>query len=270
MSGRLEGKVALISGAARGIGEADARLFIEEGARIVMGDVLDAEGAQVAKDLGENAAYVHLDVTDPDSWANAIKETTDRFGRLDVLVNNAGILRFNTIEDTSLEEYETVIRVNQVGAFLGMKAALPALRAAGGGSIVNISSTAGLEALFGCASYCSSKFAVRGMTKVAALEFGADNIRVNSVHPGGTNTQIADGAGGPGSDSAAHASEDAPSESDYDPPQPIKRIADPKEIAEMVLFLASDASSFCTGAEFVVDGGLTAGSPIMTMSGASS
>jgi len=266
MSGRLEGKVALISGAARGIGEADARLFVAEGAQVVMGDVLDAEGEQVAQALGENAAYVHLDVTDPDSWANAVKQTTDRFGRLDVLVNNAGILRFNTIEDTSLEEYETVIRVNQVGAFLGMKAALPALRTAGGGSIVNISSTAGLEALFGCASYCSSKFAVRGMTKVAALEFGDDNIRVNSVHPGGTNTQIASSAGGPGSD----MTDDAPSESDYEPPQPIKRIADPSEIAEMVLFLASDASSFCTGAEFVVDGGLTAGSPIMTMSGSSS
>ena len=266
MAGRLNGKVALISGAARGIGEADARLFIEEGAQVVMGDVLDEEGAQVAKEVGDAAAYVHLDVTSADSWANAVKETTDRFGRLDVLVNNAGILRFNTIEDTSLEEFEAVIRVNQIGAFLGMKAVLPALRAAGGGSIVNISSTAGLEALFGCASYCSSKFAVRGMTKVAALEFGDDNIRVNSVHPGGTRTGIAGNAGGPGGDDAANAL----SEGDYEPPQPIKRIADPSEIAEMVLFLASDASSFCTGAEFVVDGGLTAGSPVMPIAEATS
>lgn len=250
MSGRLEGKVALISGAARGIGEADVRLFVEEGARVVFGDVLDEEGKAVAESLGDAASYIGLDVTRPDAWTDAVAHARERFGRLDVLVNNAGILRFNSIEETSLEEYEAVIRVNQVGAFLGMKAVLPAMRAAGGGSIVNISSTAGLEALFGLASYCSSKFAVRGMTKVAALEFGDDNIRVNSVHPGGTNTALVTAAGS-----------DAPADESFVPPQPIKRIADPKEIAEMVLWLASDASSFCTGAEFVVDGGLTAGSP---------
>jgi 3alpha(or 20beta)-hydroxysteroid dehydrogenase len=249
MSGRLEGKVALISGSARGIGEADARLFVAEGAKVVMGDVRDEAGEKVASELGESAVYTHLDVTDAGSWAEAVRLTQDRFGRLDVLVNNAGILRFNTIEDTSLEEYESVIRVNQIGTFLGMKAALPALRAAGGGSIVNISSTAGLEALFGLVSYCASKFAVRGMTKVAALEFGDSNIRVNSVHPGGTNTPIADDFGA-----------DGPLAEEFVPPQPIKRIAEPSEIAEMVLWLASDAASFCTGAEFVVDGGLTAGS----------
>jgi len=252
MAGRLQGKVALISGSARGIGEADARLFVAEGAKVVMGDVLDEEGNKAAAALGEAASYVHLDVTNSESWGAAVDHAQDRFGQLDVLVNNAGILRFNSIEDTSLDEFEAVIRVNQVGAFLGMKAALPALRAAGGGSIVNISSTAGLEALYGLVSYCSSKFAVRGMTKVAALEFGDDNIRVNSVHPGGTNTALVTGAGS-----------DAPSEEGFEPPQPIKRIADPSEIAEMVLWLASDASSFCTGAEFVVDGGLTAGSPFM-------
>ena len=195
-------------------------------------------------------------MTDEDSWAAAVALTQNRFCQLDVLVNNAGILRFNTIEDTSLAEYEAVIRVNQIGAFLGMKAALPALRSAGGGSIVNISSTAGLEALFGLASYCASKFAVRGMTKVAALEFGDSNIRVNSVHPGGTNTTIADDLGS-----------DGPSAEEFVPPQPIKCIADPSEIAEMVLWLSSDASSFCTGAEFVVDGGLTAGSPVMPIPG---
>ena len=252
MAGRLEGKVALISGAARGIGEADARLFVAEGASVVIGDVLDEEGEKVAAELGSAAEYVHLDVTEPDSWAKAVAQAQQRFGKLDVLVNNAGILRFNSIEETSLEEYEAVIRVNQVGAFIGMKAVLPALRAAGGGSIVNISSTAGLEALFGLVSYCASKFAIRGMTKVAALEFGVDNIRVNSVHPGGTNTALVTGVGS-----------DAPSEEGFQPPQPIKRVADPSEIAEMVLWLASDASSFCTGAEFVVDGGLTAGSPPM-------
>ena len=251
-AGRLEGKVALISGAARGIGEADARLFVEEGARVVLGDVLDPEGERVASELGDRASYLHLDVSDPSSWDAAVAHARERFGRLDVLVNNAGILRFSRIEDTSIEEYEAVIKVNQVGAFLGMKAALPALREAGGGSIVNISSTAGLEALHGMVSYCASKFAVRGMTKVAALEFGDANIRVNSVHPGGTNTALLTGAGS-----------DAPADEAFEPPQPLKRIADPSEIAEMVLWLASDASSFCTGAEFVVDGGLTAGSPFV-------
>jgi 3alpha(or 20beta)-hydroxysteroid dehydrogenase len=201
------------------------------------------------------SAYIHLDVTDQDSWKAAVAHCEERFGKLNVLVNNAGILRFNTIEDTSLEDYEAVIRVNQIGTFLGIKIALPALRAAGGGSIVNISSTAGLEALHGMMSYCASKFAVRGMTKVAALEFGDDNIRVNSVHPGGTNTALVTAAGS-----------DAPSGEDYQPPQPIKRIAEPSEIAEMVLWLASDASSYCTGAEFVVDGGMTAGSPMVPMS----
>ena len=250
MAGRLEGKVALISGAARGIGEADARLFVAEGAKVVLGDVLDSEGQKAAADLGQDASYVHLDVTRPESWAAAVAHVLERFGRLDVLVNNAGILRFESIEETSLETYEAVIRVNQIGAFLGMKAALPALRAAGGGSIVNISSTAGLEGMHGLVGYCASKFAVRGMTKVAALEFGADNIRVNSVHPGGTATALVTAVGS-----------DAPSQEEYEPPQPIKRIADPSEIAEMVLWLASDASSFCTGAEFVVDGGMTAGPP---------
>jgi 3alpha(or 20beta)-hydroxysteroid dehydrogenase len=248
MAGRLEGKVALISGSARGIGEADARLFVAEGARVVMGDVLDVEGEKVASEIGDAASYIHLDVTDPDSWASAVSHAQERYGKLDVLVNNAGILRFNSIAETSLEDYEAVIRVNQIGTFLGMKAALPALRAAGGGSIVNISSTAGLEGMYGLASYCSSKFAVRGMTKVAAIEFGDDNIRVNSVHPGGTNTALVTAAGS-----------EEPGSEDYVPAQPIKRIADPSEIAEMVLFLASDASGFCTGAEFVVDGGLTTG-----------
>jgi 3alpha(or 20beta)-hydroxysteroid dehydrogenase len=252
MAGRLEGKVALVSGSARGIGEADARLFVAEGAKVVMGDVLDEEGRKVAADLGSSASYVHLDVTSPESWSAAVSHAQERFGKLDVLVNNAGILRFNSIEGTSLDEYEAVIRVNQIGAFLGMKTALPALRSAGGGSIVNISSTAGLEAMFGLVSYCASKFAIRGMTKVAALEFGEDNIRVNSVHPGGTNTALVTAVGS-----------DAPSAEGFEPPQPIKRIADPGEIAEMVLWLASDASSFCTGAEFVIDGGLTAGSPVI-------
>lgn len=247
MAGRLEGRVAIITGAARGMGAADARLFAAEGAKVVLGDVLDAEGEQVAKEIGAAASYLHLDVGDPDSWAAAVTHARERFGKLDTLVNNAGILRFNSIEDTSLEEYETVIRVNQIGCFLGMKSCIGALRDAGGGSIVNISSTAGLEAIPGTVSYGASKWAVRGMTKTAACEFAAHGVRVNSVHPGGTNT--------------AMVNLDGASEADlegYEPPQPIKRIAEPEEIAELVLWLASDASSYCTAAEFVVDGGLTA------------
>lgn len=251
MAGRVEGKVALISGAARGMGAADARLFVAEGGKVVLGDVLDEEGAKVASELGENASYIHLDVTSEASWLEAVAHAQTHFGKLDVLVNNAGILRFGALETTPLEEYELVIRVNQVGTFLGMKSAIPALRAAGGGSIVNISSAAGLEGMAGIVSYCSSKFAVRGMTKVAALEFGAANVRVNSVHPGGTNTPMVALEGRVGGE-----------REEYEAPQPIKRIAEPEEIAEMVLWLASDASSYCTGAEFVIDGGLTAGSPI--------
>ncbi len=256
MVGRMDGKVALVSGAARGMGAAEARCFAAEGARVVLGDVLDEEGAKVASEIGENASYVHLDVTNEESWIAAVAHAQQRFGKLDALVNNAGILRFNAIETTSLEEYETVIRVNQVGCFLGMKSAIPALRAAGGGSIVNISSAAGLEAMPGIVSYCSSKFAIRGMTKVAALEFGAANVRVNSVHPGGTNTAMLAFEGHSNADREEHQ-----------PPQPIKRMAEPEEIAELVLWLASDASRYCTGAEFVIDGGLTAGSPFTPIEG---
>ena len=254
MAGRLDGKVALISGAARGMGAAEARLFAAEGAKVVLGDVLDEEGQKVASEIGEAATYVPLDVTSESAWQAAVAVAQERYGKLDTLVNNAGILRFNSIENTALEEYELVIRVNQVGCFLGMKSAIGALRAAGGGSIVNISSAAGIEAMIGIVSYCSSKFAVRGMTKVAALEFGADNVRVNSVHPGGVNTPMVVAAG-------SESAEDP----DYEPPQPIKRIAEPGEIAELVLWLASDKSGYCTGSEFVIDGGLTAGSPFTPM-----
>ena len=254
MPGRLDGKVALISGAARGMGAAEARLFAAEGAKVVLGDVLDEEGRKVAAEIGDAATYVPLDVTSESSWQQAVATATDRYGKLDTLVNNAGILRFGALEHTPLEEYEQVIRVNQVGCFLGMKSAIAALRAAGGGSIVNISSAAGLEAMVGIVSYCSSKFAVRGMTKVAALEFGADDVRVNSVHPGGVNTAMV----------AAAGSDEAAAE-DYEPPQPIKRIAEPEEVAELVLWLASDKSRYCTGSEFVIDGGLTAGSPFTPM-----
>ncbi|MDJ0853461.1 MAG: glucose 1-dehydrogenase [Myxococcota bacterium] len=252
MAGRLDGKVALISGAARGMGESHARYFVAEGAQVVLGDLLDEEGGKLAAELGDAAIYTHLDVTDEASWQAAVALAQERFGRLDVLINNAGILRFAPLELTELEEFESVVKVNQTGTFLGMKTAIPALRAAGGGSIVNISSIAGMHGIPGVTSYAASKYAVRGMTKVAALELGEAGIRVNSVHPGGVNTPMVQ----------RPAEEDGRLE-DMDNPrfhqQPIARIGRPQEISELVLWLASDASSYCTGSEFVVDGGATAG-----------
>ncbi len=246
--GRLDGKVALISGAARGQGEAESRLFVAEGAKVVLGDVLDDLGEKVALDIGEAAVYRHLDVTRPEDWKAAVDTATTRFGKLDVLVNNAGILRFGSIERTSFEEYKSVIEVNQFGCFLGMKAAIPALKAAGGGAIVNISSTQGLEGMAGACAYSASKFAVRGMTKSAALELGRFGIRVNSVHPGGCDTPML------ALDQVDPANKDAAYRH-----QPIARIGQPEEVARLVAFLASDDASYSTGSEFLIEGGMTAG-----------
>ncbi|WP_371227291.1 glucose 1-dehydrogenase [Pseudomonas sp. QE6] len=245
---RLEGKVALITGAARGQGAAEARLFVEQGGRVVIADLLDEEGARLADELGDAALYQHLDVTSAQQWDAAVQAAEAHFGRLDVLVNNAGILLLAPLEECSLESYRKVIEVNQVGCWLGIKALLPALKRAGGGSIVNLSSTAGMEGVAGGSAYVASKFAVRGMTKSAALELGRYGIRVNSVHPGGIDTPMAR----------------PPEMAEFDPSAfysglPIPRIGQPEEVARLVLFLASDESSYCTGAEFVVDGGMLAG-----------
>jgi 3alpha(or 20beta)-hydroxysteroid dehydrogenase len=246
--GRLEGKVALISGAARGQGAAEARRFVEEGARVVCGDVLDESGEKVAADLGDAATYVHLDVTSPDDWKAAVQTTADTYGPVEVLVNNAGILRVASIEQMSLDEYMQVISINQVGCFLGMQAVIPTMKTAGRGSIINTSSTNGMAGLQQMVAYTASKFAVRGMTKVAAMELGHYGIRVNSVHPGGIDTAMTD----------------MPEFGDFDKNlayawQPIGRIGKPVEVANLVVFLASDESSYCTGAEYMVDGGFLAG-----------
>ena len=248
MSSELEGKVALISGAARGMGAEEARLFASEGAKVVIGDVLDEEGEKTAAAIGESALYVHLDVTREADWLAAVKKTEEAFGKLDILVNNAGILRFGLLEHTPLEEFELVIKVNQTGTFLGMKSVAPAMRRAGGGSIVNISSLAGIQGVGGAFSYTASKFAVRGMTKVAAIEFGPAGIRVNSVHPGGIETPMTRPFGA-----------DAPAAESHEYTSPIPRIGQPDEVANLVLWVASDKSSYCTGSEFVVDGGESAG-----------
>lgn len=246
--GRLEGKVALISGGARGQGEAEARLFVSEGAKVVLADVLDAEGSKVAAEIGEAAHYVHLDVTQEADWQHAVAETVSRFGKLDVLVNNAGIVRTGLLQSMSLASYMEVVNVNQVGVFLGMQAAIAPMREAGGGSIVNISSSAGLEGVEGVIAYVATKWAGRGMTKTAALELGQYGIRVNSVHPGGVDTPML------GGDEMAGVDQDAAFAS-----QPIARIGRPEELAQLVLFLASDESSYSTGSEFTADGGRMAG-----------
>ena len=248
MSGRLAGKVALVSGGARGQGEAEARLFAEEGAKVVLGDVLDDLGKAVADGIGDAARYVHLDVTDEEDWAAAVTTARREFGGLHVVMNNAGILRMSPIESTTPDAYMEVVRVNQLGCFLGMRAAIPALRESGGGSIVNTSSTSGFVGLPGFAAYTATKFAVRGMTKVAAMELGRYGIRVNSVHPGGIDTAMTD------MPDFAHIPKDEAYRH-----QPIGRIGQPIEVARLALFLASDESSYCTGAEYLVDGGFTTG-----------
>jgi 3alpha(or 20beta)-hydroxysteroid dehydrogenase len=247
---RLRDKVVLITGAARGMGEAAARRIAAEGAKVVVADILDDLGKAVADDLGESARYVHLDVTSPAEWAEAIAATERDFGRLDVLVNNAGILAFGGLADMPLDDYRRVVEVNQVGVFLGMQAAVPALERAGRGVIVNVSSVEGIGGGAFLTAYTASKFAVRGMTKAAAIELGPQGIRVNSVHPGAIRTDMV----------LAQTGGDERAEQWMAKKVALKRMGQPEEVAALIAFLASDDSSYCTGAEFVVDGGATAGS----------
>ena len=214
----------------------------------MVGDVLEKDCAQVAAELGEAGRAVPLDVTSEASWERAVEETLQAFGRLDVLVNNAGIVRAGDLEHTSLDDYMAVVQVNQVGVFLGMRAVVSAMRDAGGGSIINISSNAGMEGVQGVIGYVASKWAVRGMTKTAAMELGRHGIRVNSVHPGGVDTPMINSGDFDDIDQDAVFGA-----------QPIPRVGQPEEIARLVLFLASDESSFSTGSEFIADGGRLAG-----------
>ena len=249
MAGRLDGKVALISGGARGQGAAEGKLFAREGAKVVLGDVLDADGQQTAREIqgaGGSAVYVHLDVTQEADWQNAVGATVRNFGKLNILVNNAGILRMEGIEDTTLEIWNRVIAVNQTGVFLGMRHAIPAIRQAGGGSIINISSIAGLIGVGGAAAYQATKGAVRILTKSAAVQYAKENIRVNSIHPGVITTlMVIQGI-------------DPEARKLFEQATPLGREGSAEEIANGVLFLASDESSYMTGAELVLDGGYTA------------
>lgn len=239
--GRLEGKVAIITGAARGQGECEARLFAQEGAHVVLGDVLDDEGEAVAKDIGERATYVHLDVRSESDWARAV-ERAGAFGPLNVLVNNAAVVHFASVKDTTLADYMRVIEINQVGTFLGMRSVFDPMKDAGGGSIVNVSSIDGLQAKNGLVAYASSKWAIRGLTKVAAIEFGRHRIRVNSLHPGGVDTVMGNPLG------------DAEIDRFY-ANHPIPRCGKSIDIARLALFMASDECSYSTGSEFIADGG---------------
>jgi 3alpha(or 20beta)-hydroxysteroid dehydrogenase len=252
---RLDGKVALISGAARGMGRAMAKLFAAEDAKVAVCDVRDAEGEAVAREIGASALYLHLDVTSESDWAQAVAATTRRFGKLDVLVNNAGIAEGAPLAETTLESYRRVIDVNQVGVFLGMRAVVEPMTAAGGGSILNVSSIDGLVGMDHIIAYVASKWAVRGMTKTAARELAPRGIRVNSIHPGFVLTHLA-------IEEEAHlAPAHAMIEALTARLAPMRRTGKPEEIARLALFLASDESSYSTGSEFVADGGLVTGYP---------
>jgi 3alpha(or 20beta)-hydroxysteroid dehydrogenase len=256
MSSRLEGKIAIISGSARGTGEQTARLFVEEGARVVIADVLEPEGRAVAEDIGENATFVRLDVTNEESWAEVVTATGDLYGPPTILVNNAGLLHMQALVETSAADVERLWRVNALGPFLGTKAVANVMHAAGGGSIVNVASVDGLSVKNGLAAYAPTKWALRGLTRVAAIELGQMGIRVNVVCPE---------AGGPGMrreftpesidpmDTLAFTHGVIP----HNRARPGIEII--KDIARMILFLASDESLSCTGADYPVDAGWTAG-----------
>ena len=247
---RLEGKVALISGAARGQGETEARLFAREGASVVLGDILESEGEAAAVAIGEsggNARFIALDVTSEDAWISAVRFTVETFGRLDILINNAAIYARTLIVDTDIEEWRRIMDINMTGVFLGTKHAVPAMRESGGGSIINISSTAGLVGSARGSAYGTSKGGVRLFTKYTAIQHAADGIRANSVHPGPIDTDmIAENISTPEGRAASLVR------------IPLGRIGTVMDVAYGALFLASDESSFVTGSELVIDGGMTA------------
>ncbi|MQG27606.1 MAG: glucose 1-dehydrogenase [SAR202 cluster bacterium] len=247
---RLKGKVALITGAARGQGAAEARLFAQEGAKVILADVTDQEGIAVAAEIAEaggDAIYVHLDVANEDEWYAAVQSGVAAFGKLDILVNNAGIWRRGHVMETSSEQWDDIMDVNAKGVFLGTKAAIPEMRKAGGGSIVNISSTAGLVGSKTSAAYSASKGAVRIFSKSTAVQYASEGIRANSIHPGPIDTDMGDQVWPDVTSREASISRTA-----------LARIGTANDIAYGALYLASDESSFVTGSELVIDGGVTA------------
>jgi 3alpha(or 20beta)-hydroxysteroid dehydrogenase len=248
--GRLDGRVAIITGAARGQGEAEARLFAAEGAQVVLTDVLDDAGAAAATAIGAAATYAHLDVNSAAQWADALAACVAHFGPPTILVNNAGVLPIGSILDTDEATFRRTLDINLTGAFLGIKTVAPVMADAGGGSIINISSVAALTGRAGFAAYGTSKWGLRGLTKIAALELGHSGIRVNSIHPGAVDTPMTT------SESTGLTAAERDAQLAH---LPIPRWAKPAEIAQLALFLASDDSSYSTGSEFVADGGRSAG-----------
>lgn len=252
--GKLDGRVILITGAARGQGEEEARLFAAEGAQVVLADVLDDQGEALAKELREElgetaAAYVHLDVSQESEWIAAVAAAKEAFGKIDGLVSNAGILRFNELVSTPLAEFQQIVQVNQVGCFLGIRTVAPEIEAAGGGTIVNTASYTALTGMAGVGAYAATKHAVLGLTRVAAVELAARNIRVNAVCPGAVDTPMSNPDG---VDPAAVREL-------YQKLVPLGRIGRPEEVAKLALFLSSEDSSYITGQPFVIDGGWLAG-----------
>ena len=241
---RLKDKVAIITGGAAGMGETHVRLFIKEGAKVVLTDINEENGLTLSNELGDNAHFIQHDVTDEEGWKEVVKETEEKFGPVNILVNNAGISPVMSLENSTLEDYKNVVQINQISIFLGMKYVLPSMKKIEKGSIINVSSINGLTG--GVIGYTDTKFAVRGMTKAAAKELAQYGIRVNSVHPGVINTPMVQ-------ESAAYEQIQAMIEM-----IPMKRMAEADEISQLVLFLASDDSSYSTGAEFIADGGITA------------
>ena len=245
---RLENKVAIISGGSRGMGAVEAELFVQQGAKVLVGDVRDDEGRALVEKIGADAVYAHLDVTSEDDWAAAVKKATDRYGKLDILVNNAGVSARGTIEETSVEDWDRVMGINAKGVFLGTRAAIPEMRKAGGGSIVNISSQLGLVGMAESSpQYQSSKGAVRIFTKSAAIQYAPEGIRVNSVHPGPIVTPMTESR-----------RSDLATQQVMVSRIPLGRYGESEDVAYGVLYLASDESSFVTGGELVIDGGWTA------------
>ncbi len=245
---RLENKVALVTGGARGLGAATVRLMAAEGAKVVFGDVLDAEGEALAKEIGDDVVFLHMDVTEQADWDAAI-ERAQAFGPLNILVNNAAVVHMAALTETTDEDYLRVFKINQFGTFIGMRSVVEPMKAAGVGSIINVSSIDGLHSSAGLSAYSSTKWAVRGLTKNAAIELGQYGIRVNSVHPGGMYTAM----GG-----SEHTSEEDLNQRTYKR-FPIPRVGQPIEVAQVILFLATDEASYSTGSEFVADGGWFSG-----------
>ena len=248
---RLEGKVAIITGGARGQGATEARMFAREGARVVIGDIRDELGMQVEaeiRELGGEAVYLHLDVTSDDDWQRAIETAEQRFGKVDVLVNNAAIVLRKDIEETTGEDWDNIMEINAKGVFLGTRAVIPAMRRAGGGSIINISSISGLVSI-GPPAYIATKGAVRLFTKSTAIQYASENIRANSIHPGSVDTDMRREGMGSQTEEEIQARVDN---------IPLGRVGTTEDISYGALFLASDESSFMTGSELVIDGGYTA------------